>query len=254
MKFLLSSAVAACALLTAAASAEETAQFDLWIATGAAQNVIAVSGEAEGAPFVVASGAEKTALDLLAGDDAALALADLKAKAETAPETMTTVEIDTTVEKKSKKNKKAKTTETEIEAETAEVHKIVLVKKAAAEGDTEAKEERRIIKIKTDAGADGESIETVIAEAKAEMAAEGDTGDAIIEKEITISEGEDASLIALAGDEGGKVMILETDDNGATTRLIHVSGASPDSARQFIDEAEGLDDAEKTDMKSNLGL
>ncbi len=244
MKLLLSGAVAAGALLIGAASAEETAQYDLWIATNAAQSLIAVSGAAEGSPFAVAAGPDAAALDVLANDEASLALADLKAKAKT--DVVAMAEGEATVEK-TKKGKKAKAAE----AGEAEISKIVLVKKIPAEGETAAKEERRIIKIKTDAS--GETLEAVIAEAKAEMAT-AEAGDAVIEKQIAADSGEEATLVALAGEEGGKVTILETDENGENQRLVHVIGASAQSAMKFIDDAEGLDDAERADIKSRLGL
>ncbi|MEX0644643.1 MAG: hypothetical protein WD076_04990 [Parvularculaceae bacterium] len=258
MKFLLSGAVAASALLINTASAGETAQYDLWIATNGAQSLIAVSGAAEGAPFAVAAGPDAAALDLLAGDEASLVLADLKAKATPAPEivAMANDEPAAEVKKVVKKSKNAKAADKTAEADEAQISKIVLVKKVSAEGDAAATEERRIIKIKTGADASGETIETVIAEAKAEMAASAGEAEiaAEIEKEIAIGSGEEATLIALAGEEGGKVMILETDEDGKNARLVHVVGASAVSARQFIDDAAGLDDAERTEMKSRLGL
>ena len=255
MKFLLSGAVAASALLIASASAEETAQYDLWITTATAKSLIAVSGAAEGAPFAVAAGPDEAALDLLADDEASLALADLKAKAKTDIVAMASEEMTAEEGKKAaKKDKKAKAEKAADATGEAQISKIVLVKKVAAEGDVAANEQRRIIKIKTAPDASGETIETVIAEAKAEMAAGEQVGETVIEKEIAIDSGEEATLIALAGEGGGKVTIMETDENGESARLVHVVGASPDSARQFIDDADGLDDAEKAEMKSRLGL
>lgn len=254
MKFLLSGAVAASALLVAAASAEETTQYDLWIATNAAQSLIAVSGAAEGAPFAVAAGPDEAALDILANDEASLALADLKARAKSDTVAMAGEDKAIEIEKAVKKDKKAKAAEVPAETDEAQISKIVLVKKVAAEGDAAAKEERMIIKIKTAGDAGGETLETVIAEAKADMAAAKDADDVVIEKQIAVDSSEEATLIALAGQEGGKVMILETEENGESASLIHVVGASPDAARQFIDDAEGLDDAERAEMKSRLGL
>lgn len=246
MKILLSGAAAAGALL-AYAHAEEAVKFDLWQSTTATQNLIAISGQAEGAPFVVAAGAEATALDILADDAASLAIADLKSKGDKAAIETAAIEGDvkTVVEKKEI---------TVTDGDKPEIHKIVLVKKISAEGDAAAKETKQIIKLKTDAGMDTEAIKTVIAEAKTDLAAGDEKADVTVEQETIVAEGDDAALLALASDIETNVKILETDENGAKARLVQISAADADAARQFIDGATGLDDAEKTAMKTKLGL
>lgn len=242
MKILLSGAAAAGALL-AVAHAEDAAKFDLWSSATAAQNIIAISGQAEGAPFVVAAGADAAALDILADDEASLAIADLKAKGDTAA--VEAAATDTAVETVVEKTDVAST-----EGDKPEIHKIVLVKKINAEGDAAAKETRQIIKLKTDAGMDAEAIKAVIAEAKTDLAAGDAKADVTVEQEVISGQEDDAALLQLTGD----VKILETDENGAKTRLVQISDADADAARQFIDSAHGLDDVEKAAMKTKLGL
>jgi hypothetical protein len=244
MKTLLTGAAAAAALL-AFAQAEEPAKFDLWQSTTTIQNLIAISGQAEGAPFAVAAGADIAALDILADDEASLAIADLKAKSASAVQTAEAATTET-VEKKA-----------EVKAEGGDkpaIHKIVLVKKINVEGDAEAKETRQIIKLKTDKEMDAEAIKALIAEAKTDLAAGDASADVSVEQETVAAEGDDATLLALASDTETNVKILETEENGAKTRLVQISAADADAARQFIDQASGLDDSEKAAMKTKLGL
>jgi hypothetical protein len=250
MKILLAGAVAAGALL-AVAQAEETAKFDLWLATEAGQSLIAVSGVAEGAPFVVASGADAAALDILADDAASLVIAELQSKTEkTAIEAVVADAGDAAAAGEAIIEKQIETTDSG-EAKPA-IHKIVLVKKTEETG--EAKETKQIIKLNTDKDMDAEEIKAVIAEAKADIAAGDKDANVDVQEETIVAEGDDAAILALADDSDAKVMILETANAGAETRLVKIGAADADAARQFIDDAKGLDDAEKTAMKAKLAL
>ncbi len=240
MKILLSGAAAAGALL-AFAHAEDAVKFDLWQSTTATQSVIAVAGEADGSPFVVAAGADATALDILADDAASLAIADLKAKAQK--------EIETAAAGDQVVAKEIKT-----DGEKPEIHKIVLVKKIKAEGDSEAKETRQIIKLKTDKDLDAEAVKSMIAEAKTELAAGDEKADVSVNQETIVAEGDDATVLSLASGAETNVKITETEDGGAKTRLVQISAADAAAAIKFIDSATGLDDAEKAAMKTKLGL
>lgn len=244
MKSILAGAVSALALL-GAASASEKPTFDLYLSTDAAQSTLAVAGAADAAPFVVAGGATKTALDILADDAAALALADLKAKADIELPKVAELEIEKIEEAAKDKKKKAKKGET---AEIEKQHKIILVKHAADETDAgaETKVERRIIKVEK-LKKDGETV--VAAETATETASE----EAALEigKEILIADQDELAQYAA---DGGQIMVIEKSENGAPVRLVKIAGASAASAASFIDQNKGLDDAEKAAMKSKLGL
>jgi hypothetical protein len=244
MKIQISGLLAAAALF-GAAQAQDAVSYDLWLATDAAQAMIAVSGEAKGAPFAVAKGEAPSALDILADDEASLVIADLRAKAENAASAAEDA-MDASANEQT-----TATADEKAEADAdgvVKARKIILVKKAGEEAD--AKATRRIIKLKTDESMDAEAINAEIEKAKTEVA--DVAADAADEEEIIAIEGEDAALLALAGD--AKTTIFETEEDGAHQRLVHVSGANADAARGFIDDAKGLDDAEKAAMKSKLGL
>lgn len=269
---LLTAAASVFALASAPALAKDQVLFDIWQSNDADRAVLAIAAIGEKAPFAAAAGADKTALDLLANDEASLAIAELRARAaskvdlagEDAPDgTTKIVEVqkdragmdaadpaaagdeDAIVEKPVA----AQTTAAEGEG----AQKIVLVKAiVAAEGDKAQKKEiRRIIKIKTDKDMSDDEIAALIENAKTEFKG-SDSAD--IEVETAALEDGDADAALLASAKGGRVMVIENNENGAATRLVSISGADAEGARSFIEKTEGLDDAEKAKLKSALGL
>jgi hypothetical protein len=234
MKSLFVGAVSALAL-AASAQAADAPQFDLYRSSDAAQSLIAIVAVGDAAPFAVASGADKAALDILSGDAAASAILDLKAKTETTQIADAEAAIVKEV-KKSKKEKKG--------ADAAEAHEVVLVKQATDEGQ-EPKVERKIIKLDrvTEPSADAATSADASADAKT---------DAIATADAAMAADEDLAKFAQA--DGGKVFVIEKTENGAPMRLVKIAAVGADSARAFIDQNAGLDDAEKATIKTTLGL
>lgn len=249
MKFTLAGAASALALASGAAFAADDA-YDLWQSTEAGQSLIAVTGAAEGAPFAVAAGETAEALDILPADMASLAIADLKARTETAE-----IEAETDIAENGDAVQDIEIAEAtpvaeEAAAGDAKVHKIVLAKKVVDTEAQEAPQSRRIIKLKTDESIENADIEALIESARADLA--GDAGAEIeIEQTMLGADDEDAALFAAAGE--AETLILKTEENGAASRLVRISGVDAETVRGFIDAA-GLDDEEKAAMKAGLGL
>ncbi|MEQ1929392.1 MAG: hypothetical protein ABL957_02510 [Parvularculaceae bacterium] len=262
------------ALSAAPALAEEARIFDIWQSTGSTKTLIALAATGEKAPFIAAAGADKASLDLLAADEASLAIVELRAmtaaKIETAEKAAADDSDDETKSQK-KVIKIEKLVKHEHDADHPEEHaatesdsddkaapetvsaeaphKIVLIKQVVAGDKSEKKEVRRVIKLSGDKPTEAE-IAALIEKAKGDLKAEG--GDLAIEQGALAADDADAALLASAS--GAKVVVVENIMDGASTRLVSITGADADSARAFIDKAEGLEDAEKAKIKTDLGL
>ncbi len=233
------------ALSAGSAIAKTEANYDLFTSTDAGKTVIAVAATGEAGPFAAASGADASALDLLAADDANLAVAELRARAR--PAVKTALETEAAPQSDKTPDADAKT------AEAREAHKIVLVKQIKGDDEEASKKEvRRIIKLKTDGEVKDAEIQKLIEEAKADLKGADKDAEIAIEKGVLGADDVDAALLAAA--KGGKIYIVENEVDGKATRLVSITGADVAAAKSFIETAKGLDDAEKAAMKTSLGL
>lgn len=264
MKLFLSAA-SIVALLAGSASAEDAATYDIWQSTEASKSVIAIAAVGDKAPFAAAAGADKSALDLLAADEASVAVAEFRARTteevdvaenavEAGAETKGEKKIVEIVKEEKVEDQSAHSPKDHAEAAEAKTadspHKIVLVKASAEDKDCmpEKKEVRRFIKLNSDKGMTDADLAALIEKAQADLKAEG--GEIAVEHGPLAANDMDAAVLASAK----KVVVVENAKDGASTRLVAISGASADAARDFIAKAEGLDDAEKTKIKTDLGL
>lgn len=240
----------ALAAASSAALAADPAGFDLWQSAEAGRSVIAVAAIGDKAPFAAAAGETGTALDLLPADEASLLIAGLRERTAIRLET---AKADIADDEDAAGHDRAHHGHHAGEAE-AEAGKVILIKEIVESGkgkSAKKSEERRIIKLKADGDISDAEIAALVEKAKADLKA-GDG--AKIEVETARLSDEDADAAMLASAKAGKTLVIEDVIGGAPLRFVSVSGADAGAARAFIDAAAGLDDAEKSKMKADLGL
>ncbi|MEZ5894843.1 MAG: hypothetical protein R3C40_00790 [Parvularculaceae bacterium] len=236
--------LAAASLALVAAAKAET--YNLRLAQDGEARTIAVSTQ-DDATFAVARGGDNLAV--LTGDEAALAFAALK-------DAVKSEEIDAGLE--------------DIEHSADGHRKIVVHKMDVDDHDQGDDHEVRIVKksVRREQGVD----EITEIEVSVSDATEADSTDEALasiaaddiqdDEENIIGAGdapEESFKISLSDElsaleSGDKVKTVKVVKHDGKNELIEITGASADAAREFIDDAEGVDSLEAASMRKTVGL